>query len=189
LIDVETKIEAQEHIIVHIDDDAGNWLSLPKTLQTAIQDFSEEGFRTVRIMPPSVNSDCEPYPSCTTITWRANGKPQIIKYWLITKPCIDGVIEHLIGKIDITFIVDIMQARSENVAGLKSTLNESLASIRPYVSDQDRQVRLFTAYSAMDGVSFPENVPEVYRKGVDTQLLVNFLLGRIGIRRSGGGRD
>jgi hypothetical protein len=168
------------YTIVHVEDDAANWRPLTLLLYTAIGEYLDDkqplAMATLKIGPPS---DPHAYPAKTSITWSEPDYRTTIDYWLVNTARIDPIRNHLETATDITFILDVM--RPKNKAGLSSSLEETLASIKSLVSDQESQVRLFTAYSQADGIEFPASAPEMFKKGIETNLLLEFLLKRIGI--------
>jgi hypothetical protein len=172
-----------EHSIIHIEDDAAQWQPITSSLATAIGEhlsqMSRPAFSSLRHVPPEVANS---YPAHSKITWDNLGTQNVVHYWLINTVGVEEIAEHLKGKVDgLTFVLDVMRKKGD--AGLHSALPETLASIQKYVADEETQVRLFTAYSESDDVQFPVKHPILFKKGIETSSLLNFLLMRIGFGR------
>jgi len=167
-----------EHTIVHIEDDAAHWQPLTTLLHTAIGEhldrISGDALSSLILVPPE---ELHKYPAHTKIMWDHQDLQYVVNYWLVNTITIDPIKERLEGRQPI-FILDVMRPKKDS--GLYSTLAATLASIRPFVVNEEHQVRLFTAYSQADGVEFPPNAPVMFKKGVETSQLLSFLLERLG---------
>ena len=171
-----------EYTIVHVEDDAAHWQPLTTLLRVAIGEhlelYSSPSIETLILKPPA---DSHKYPAHTHIEWNDGEGSHLVNYWLVNTASIDPIKERLTGQTNLTFILDVMRPKKD--AGLHSSLEETLASIAPFVKNQSEQVRLFTAYSRTDGVEFPLDAPPMFKKGVETHDLVAFLLERVGFKR------
>jgi hypothetical protein len=169
-----------DHIVVHIEDDAPQWKPITSSLAVAIGEHlsekSPEEYASLKHVAPDTPNV---YPSCTKISWVRDGVSHTVHYWFITAVGVDEIVNQLTeAGANITFVLDVMRRKSD--VGLQSALSETLASIRRFVRDERAQVRLFTAYSESDDVEFPAEHPVLFKKGIETRFLLNFLLQRLG---------
>lgn len=172
-----------DFFIVHIEDDAPQWKPITSSLAAAIaehlSEWAPEAFATLKHTPPPTPNI---YPACTTIVWQHAGVTHTVHYWFVDTVGVESIAAELQRAAgNATFVLDVM--RKKRLEGLQSSLPETLASIRKYVSNEGDQVRLFTAYSETDEVEFPAEHPLLFKKGIETRLLLNFLLLRIGFGR------
>lgn len=174
-----SKTDTTEYIIVHIEDDAAHWQPLTTSLEGAIREHLEaRSISAASSLSLEIPEKAYEYPALTVFSWQDDTQKFVVRYWLIDTIGVEVIKDELNKSSNTTFILDVMRPKKE--VGLQSTLVETLGSIRPYVQDQDAQVRLFTAYSRSDGVEFPPNAPSMYKKGVETPSLLDYLLQRLG---------
>ncbi len=172
-----------EHLIVHVEDDAPQWLPIMSSLRTAIgEHLSQSAPQVFGTLKHERLTVANAFPAHTKILWDDGGTQHYVHYWLLNTVGVEQIADQLEGKNDnLTFVLDVM--RKKNNAGLQSVLPDTLDSIRKYVKDESKQVRLFTAYSEKNDVEFPKNHPILFKKGLETQALLNYLLMRIGFGR------
>lgn len=169
-----------DYYIVQIEDEANQWQPLTMSLTAAIGEylslFVPQAFSTLTLIKPK---EPHKFPSHSKITWHVETKTFAVNYWFVTAAGVDEIADQLGDRTDVTFVLDVMRKKGDD--GLYPALEEILPSIQKYVADEASQVRLFTAYSEADDVGFPSNHPTLIKKGVDTSLLLSFLMARIGL--------
>ncbi len=157
-----------KHVVVHIEDDATHWQPLTQLLSVAIAEYLD-GSSDGEVDSLEFITTGEPYryPSKTVIKWEIKRlRYEVWYYWLEDAASVPTIASELGDNDKRTFILDVMRPRAD--VGLCSFLEETLAAIASFVDDQASQVRLFTAYSEADGIKFPVNSPDMFKKGVET---------------------
>jgi hypothetical protein len=160
--------DPKKFTIVHIEDEASNWRALPRALRNALFDRLDDTARRTLTYRPGDNS----FPAVTTITWSQGGVTSEIKYWLLETASVKGISNHIEGEA--TFVIDVM--RPDHTGALVSSLEASLSSIAPFVTNWDEQVRVFTAY----GIPETDRVPALrsIKKSATTGIM-EFLIDRV----------
>jgi hypothetical protein len=166
---------AEDYLIVHFEDDTQNWQPLTVALEAAI----DEALCERNDSDPNVLSKPGDQPLATLIEWRSGNVRKTVGYYFVQSTLTEPIAKKIRKSRNVTFIIDVMRPRGKR--GLESTIAETLVEIAPYVQSMEAQARLFTAYSEADGIVFPENVPKLIKKGLETEELLSFLLSRLGL--------